>query len=183
MWRRRAPRSVASSRTPGARRAWGPPTGVIVPLALYSHYVFLPQGNPAAEYPVSIVLAGGNQTPPLFADKEGTTPLALPVRTDQDGQLSFYAAPGSFQGSFAGETFIISVDESETDPVWPDVYVHVQEQPSTTWVVRHHLGIEPAVRVIVDGTVTDTTETRHDDKGTTTLTFAQPVSGTAQFRR
>lgn len=61
----------------------------------------------------------------------------------------------------------------------PDNYTHVQSVPATDWIVVHNLGYNPVVRtesstgVDIEGVIT------HDDLNQLTITFSQPVTGTA----
>lgn len=61
----------------------------------------------------------------------------------------------------------------------PDNYAHVQSIPSTNWVIKHNLGYNPVVRtenamgVDMEGVIT------HDTVNQLTITFSQPVTGTA----
>lgn len=154
-------------------------------LALYSHLVFYPGGGPASGRDVRVVLLGSNVTPPLFEDRAGTLPKPVTgsmVRTDADGLLSFYAAPALFAAEFAGEMFMISVDPSETIPAHPGVFTHTQEVPATTWTIRHMMGIEPDVSVMVDKTIERPAIT-HPDASTTVITFQTPSAGVAHLRR
>ena len=61
----------------------------------------------------------------------------------------------------------------------PDNYAHVQSIPSTNWVIKHNLGYHPVVRtedamgVDMEGVITE------DSVNQLTITFSQPVIGTA----
>lgn len=153
-----------------------------MPLALYSEYIFLPGGNPAANMPIPIGLVGANQVSPLFADKPGTIPLANPVMSDADGRIQFYGAPGRYFASLAGESTLIPVDAAETDDVWPGVYVHDQAVPATVWTIDHHFGLEPAVTVLVGGARVEA-EVTHPTAEQTVITFSPAQAGTAFLRR
>lgn len=153
-----------------------------MPLIKYGQFLTYPDGNPAAGASFAVRLTGGNTLVPVFADKAGTVPLANPVETDQNGLLTFYAAPGSFYTDIAGSLFHYPVDAEEQDDAWPGTFVHVQDVPATVWTVAHHFGIEPEVTVLVSATVTPGT-VAHTDTHTTTITFGNPVTGTALLRR
>lgn len=152
-------------------------------LVLYSQYLVFPNGLPAANYPVPVQLMGSNQPAVLFSDANGTTAGSNPVMTDGDGRVEFYAAPGCYHAHLAGEEFPVPIDESVTDPVWPDLVVHEQSVPSAVWSVSHWFGMPPTVDVVTAEGVT-ATQVDHDPDGLgTVITFGTAVTGTAYLRR
>ncbi len=153
-----------------------------MPLIKYAQYLTYPDGSPAAGASFPVQLDGGNVLVPVFADKAGATPLANPVLTDQDGLLTFYAAPGSFLTDIAGALFHYAVDATEQDDAWPGLFIHEQASASATWTVAHHFGVEPSVTVLVDGQVTDVSVSHTDDE-TTVITLPASAAGTAHLRR
>lgn len=152
-----------------------------MPLIHYSHYFYYPGGGPAGGEEMTVMRAGGNQPTALFSDKAGTVPLTNPLETENDGRLSFYAAPGNYAVWFVGEYWAVPVDEDETDPAWPGLFVHEQSTPSAVWTVNHHLGIEPSATVLVDGQRTEADVT-HPSTSQTVLTFGAPTAGVAHLR-
>jgi hypothetical protein len=154
-----------------------------MPLIRYSQYIAYPDGSPAAEIEVPVLLLGGNQLVPLFTSKAGTTPVSNPVTTDQDGLVSVYAAPGTLAVELAGQFFHFPVDPEETDPAWPGTFIHTQASASTQWTVAHHFGVQPSVTVLVSGVVTTPSSVSHTDDETTVITFGSSTSGTAYLRR
>lgn len=151
-------------------------------LIKYFQYLTYPGGDPAADISLPVYWVGGNVLVPTFTSKAGTTPLANPVLTDNNGLLTFYAAPGSYFTDVSGILFQYVVDPDETDPAWPGTFVHVQASPSFTWTVNHHFGVQPSVDVIVDGAEAKA-EVSHPDTGTTVITFGASTAGTAYLRR
>jgi hypothetical protein len=159
-------------------------------LVQYTTYLFYPSGGPVADRAVPVTVAGSNFTPPLYADRTGTTPKEGVVitaavggdRTDADGKLSFFAAPGHYTTEIAGEIFTIPLDPAELAPAIPGLYVHEQATPATVWNVMHGFGTEPDVTVVSSGLVVAAT-VAHPDKQNTTITFGAPTSGTANLRR
>jgi len=153
-----------------------------MPLIKYSQYITYPNGSPASETTVPVLLTGGNVLVPLFSDKAGTVSLTNPAPTDADGLLTFFAAPGSFCTELAGEMFHLMVDPAEADDAWPGTFVHAQPVPAAVWTIDHHIGIPPAVTVLVAGQPVDG-EVAHVDAGQLTITFGAPTAGTALLRR
>lgn len=153
-----------------------------MPLVKYAQYLTYADGAPAANSAFPVRILGGNVLVPLFSDKAGTVPLANPVPTDGDGLATFYAAPGTYGTDISGNRFHYDVDPAEPDDAWPGTFVHEQPVAATVWTAAHHFGVEPAVTVLVDGQVAEAAVT-HPDTHTTTLTFSQPVAGTAYLRR
>jgi len=151
-------------------------------LPLYSVALFFPGGNEAANWPVPISVRASNQDALVFADAAGDEPLDNPVTTDSMGVASFYAAPGDYVAFLAGEFFQVQVDESETEPVYPGLYVHEQATPATAWIIAHHFGVEPAVDVLLAGEATEGAVS-HTDAEHTVITFGSAVAGTAHLRR
>lgn len=151
-------------------------------LVLYSTYLQFPGGGPAANFPVSIFLRASNRLARLFTDQTGTQAASNPLITDGDGQALFWAAPGNYEARLSGERFHTPVDDSFTDPTWPDVSVHDQVSPASVWTIDHHFGIEPAVTVLLSANVAQA-DVSHPDDETTVLTFGLPVTGTAYLRR
>lgn len=153
-----------------------------MPLIKYATYVFLPNGNPAANVPCPVYLAGGNILVPLRADKAGTTPLSQPPVADGDGLLTFYAPPGDYTTWIAGTPVLLVVADDETDPSWPGLFIHDQSTPQATWTVDHYFGVEPSVSCLVAGQHIEADVT-HPDTETTVITFAAPTVGVAYLRR
>lgn len=151
-----------------------------MPLIKYSQYLFLPGGNPAANLPMTVYLAGGNVAVPLRADKAGTTPKPNPSNTDGDGYLEFYAPPGDYTTWIAGTASVFLPDDP--DPAWPGVFIHEQNTLSATWTVSHYFGIQPQATVLVAGQRTEV-DVHHPDDNTTVLTLGAPAAGVALLRR
>lgn len=150
-------------------------------LALYSMFLQFPNGAPAANYPMPVYLMGSNVLASVFTDQAGTAG-PNPVMTDGFGQVMFWAAPGCYEVHLAGEHIHIPLDESFTDPVWPDLVVHGQETPAGVWTVAHRFGMRPAVDVVTVEGVT-ITDVDHVDDFTVTIAFGAPTTGTAYLRR
>lgn len=155
---------------------------MVAALTQYRQMVFFPGGNPAAFASIAVVLEGSNVPPSVFADVAATLPLSLPLTADSMGTIAFCAAPGCYLAVLSGTRTRIGVDPANTDPVFPDVYVHTQAAPALTWTIDHHLGIEPAVSIIL-GIENVEAHIDHPDNSQTVLTFSQPVAGVAQLRR
>jgi len=153
-----------------------------MPLILYSQYIAYPDGSPASEIEIPVLLLGGNQLIPLFSNKAGTTPVANPVTTDVDGLISAYAAPGALTAELAGTFFHFPVDSTETDPAWPGTFIHTQVSAATVWTVAHHFGVEPSVTVLVDDDAVEAAVSHTDDE-TLTITFGASTTGVAYLRR
>lgn len=151
-------------------------------LVLYTVSPLFPGGDPATEYPVSVILRGGNQLALLFTDQTGSTPAPNPITTDEFGVATFYAAPGDYAIPLAGADFGAHVDPSFTDPVWPGLWVHTQSTPATAWEIAHHFGVRPHVDVIVSGEAAEAA-VAHPDNEHTTITFGAPTAGAAHLRR
>ena len=151
-------------------------------LALYTVSPLFPGGDPAAEYPVSVIIRGGNQLALLFTDQTGATAVPNPVTTDEFGVASFYAAPGDYVVHLAGADFGVNVDSSFTDPVWPGLWVHTQLTPAAAWSVAHHFGVRPQVDVVISGESAEAA-VAHPDSENTTITFGAPTAGVAHLRR
>lgn len=152
-------------------------------LVLYSVMLFYPGGGVASGAHPTVHLHGSNQAPLLFTDSAGTTPASNPMTADSVGVIQFYAAPGHYMAELAGDMFYIPVDESFTDPVWQDLWVHTQATAETVWTIAHHFGVPPSVDVVLDGGVVETAEVGHVDSETTTITFGAATAGTAYLRR
>lgn len=155
-----------------------------MPLIKYSQFFFNPGGGEAAGVPMRVTLTGGNQLTRLFADKAGTQPLEnpLPTATDPAGLLSFYAPPGDYTVWFAGQAWPLPVDEDETDPAWPGLFIHHQISPAAVWTIDHWFGVRPSVSLLVGGQETNA-DVAHPDENTTIVTFGAPQTGTAHLRR
>ena len=98
------------------------------------------------------------------------------------GTVAFYAAPGCYLGVLSGVRTRIPVNPTHLSPVFPDVYVHDQAAPALTWTVDHHMGIEPAVNIIIAGEAVEA-HIDHPSADQTVITFSEPTSGIAQLRR
>lgn len=153
-----------------------------MPLIKYSQYIYFPDGSPAADTAFPVHLVGGNVLVPTFTSKAGTTPLNNPVTTDNEGLLTFFAAPGAYCVDVGGIIFHLMVDETEEDDAWPGTFIHTQTSAATVWTVAHHFGVEPEVTVLVAAAAT-AGEVSHPDSETTTITFGAPTTGTALLRR
>lgn len=155
-----------------------------MPLVRYSQFFFNPGGGEAAGVPMRVTLTGGNQLTRLFADKAGTQPLPNPLETSEDpaGLLSFFAPPGDYTVWYAGDAWPLPVDEDETDPAWPGLFIHHQITPATVWTIQHHFGVQPAVTVLSAGQRVEP-ETTHPSPTQTVLNFSSPQAGTAYLRR
>lgn len=153
-----------------------------MPLIKYSTYVYLPGGNPAANLPCPVYLAGGNQLVPLRADKAGMTPLPNPPTTDADGLVEFYAPPGDYTSWLAGAPVLLTVAEDEADECWPGTFIHEQATLSATWTINHYFGIQPQATVLVAGQRAEV-DVMHPDANTTVLTLGAPAVGVALLRR
>lgn len=152
-------------------------------LVLYSAYLSFPGGGTASNYfPIPVRPRASNQNALIFTDGTGTTPAANPATSDGDGLVSFYAAPGDYEAILAGERFHVPVDDSFTDPVLPDLWVHDQVTPASTWTIIHHFGIEPSVELLISGAETEAF-VEHPDNETTVITFGSDISGVAHLRR
>lgn len=151
-------------------------------LIKYFQYLTYAGGDPAADDSFPVHLVGGNVLVPTFTSKAGTTPLTNPVLTDNNGLLTFYAAPGSYFTDVSGILFQYVVDPDETDDAWPGTFVHVQASASATWTVNHHFGVRPQVDVIVSGIPVEAGISHTDDE-TTVITFSASTAGTAYLRR
>lgn len=151
-------------------------------LVLYSTFLYFAGGGPASNYPVSIYPRASNQLTLLFADEDGIIPLDNPLVTDSEGMVSFYAAPGDYEARYGGNIAAVPIDESVTQPVWPDRWIHTQSSAQSTWTVEHHFGLPPHVEVIIDD-VESSAEVQHPDDETTLITFGIPVTGIAHLRR
>lgn len=151
-------------------------------LVQYSASVNFPGGGTPSNYPVSVVIRGGNQLALLFADQAGATRAPNPITTDAFGMVAFWAAPGDYVIPLAGDMFSAMVDDSHTEPVWPGLWVHTQSTPADVWEIAHHFGVQPQVEVLVDGQVVYTTVAHPDDE-TTTISFGAPTAGVAHLRR
>lgn len=152
-----------------------------MPLIRYSQYITYPDGNPAATIPLAVWLLGGNVPVPLFSNKAGTLPLPNPTMTDADGLISVYAAPATLTAELAGQVFPLLVDDTETDPAWPGVYIHTQAAPAAVWTIDHHIGVQPAVTVLIGGQVSEG-DVEHPTNEQTTITFGAPATGVAHLR-
>lgn len=153
-----------------------------MPLIKYFQYLTYPGGDPAADESFPVQLTGGNVLVPTFTTKAGTTALTNPVLTDNNGLLTFYAAPGDYFTDISGTLFQYLVDPTETDEAWPGTFVHVQSASSATWTVNHHLGVQPQVVVLVSGIAVEAGVSHTNDE-TTVITFGASTSGTAYLRR
>lgn len=153
-----------------------------MPLIKYAQYITYPDGNPAADRMQTVCLLGGNVAVPMFSDKAGTLPLTNPLMTDGEGLIEFYAAPGAFITELAGSIFHFTVDPAETDPAWPDTFIHTQAVAATVWTVEHHFGLQPAVEILI-GTARVEATVEHPDDETAVITFSAPQTGTAFLRR
>lgn len=151
-------------------------------IVLYSTYLEFPGGGAAADYPVSIWPRASNQMALLFTDGGALTPADNPLTTDGDGQAVFWAAPGDYVALLAGERFGVPVDDTFTDPVWPNLWVHEQVSAASVWSVAHHFGVRPQVEIIVSGEVAEAAVAHPTDE-TTTITFGSPQVGAAYLRR
>ncbi len=151
-------------------------------LVLYSAILFYPGGGVASGASVEVQLRSSNQGPLMFSDMAGTSPLSSPLTADGTGMIQFYAAPGYYDAFLAGSVFPIDVDDSFTDPVWPDVWIHEQLSPAAVWTVDHHFGVVPAVDVVAGG-VSEISAVAHPNASQTTITFGGPSTGTAYLRR
>jgi hypothetical protein len=151
-------------------------------LVLYSTFLYFAGGGPASNYLASIFPRASNQLTLLFADEDGTTPIDNPLTTDSEGLVSFYAAPGDYEARYGGNVAPVPIDESVGQPVWPDVWIHTQSSPQSTWTVQHHFGLPPHVSVVIDG-LESSAEVQHADDETTLITFGIPVTGIAHLRR
>lgn len=153
-----------------------------MPLIRYSQYIYFPDGSPAADTAFPVKLLGGNILVPVFTGKAGTTPRNNPVTTDNEGLLTFFAAPGAYYVDVAGTIFHLMVDETEEDDAWPGTFIHLQFSPASVWTIEHHFGIEPDVTVLVAAAAI-AGDVAHPDTETTTVTFESPTTGTALLRR
>lgn len=151
-------------------------------IVLYSTYLQFPGGNPAANYPIPVSPMGSNQLALIFTDQTGTVAADNPVITDSYGQVVFWAAPGNYLASLAGEYFGVPVDESITESVWPDLWIHEQSTPSTVWTVNHHFGVQPGTEIILSGEESEAVVS-HPTNETTVFTFGIPTVGFAYLRR
>jgi hypothetical protein len=151
-------------------------------LVRYTSTVNFPGGGTPSNYPVSVMIRGGNQMALLFTDQAGTTPAPNPITTDGFGMVAFWAAPGDYVIPLAGDMFSVMVANSHTDPVWPGLWVHDQSTPAIVWTIAHRFGVQPQVEVLVAGQVAKAA-VAHPDAETTTITFAAPTVGVAYLRR
>lgn len=151
-------------------------------LVLYSSPLFFPSGNPAANVLLPVRPRASNQLALLFTNASGLSPASNPVLTDASGYMTFWAAPGDYVAWLAGSLFPIEVDDSFTDPVWADLWIHAQSTPATEWTVDHHFGVRPQVEVLI-GTQQTSVDIMHVSSETTLITFGDPVTGSAYLRR
>ncbi len=151
-------------------------------LVLYSAFLSFPGGGQAANWPVPIRPHASNTLALLFTNQSGTNPAPNPLTTDGEGKAMFWAAPGDYEATLAGEHFHIPVDDTFTDPVWPDLFVHTQASPASVWAIAHHFGVRPSVDVLVFDQETSGDVTHTDDE-TVVITFGAPTTGVAHLRR
>lgn len=151
-------------------------------LVLYESQIDFPSGAPAANYPVEVYLTGGNELVPLFADDTGMNPESNPVTTDSFGLASFWAAPGAYSTWVTGQIFHYQVSSSFEGSVWPDLKIHEQASPSSSWTIQHFFSIPPQVSVLFEGAQV-LADISHPDQYVTVIDFSEPVTGTAIVRR
>lgn len=151
-------------------------------LVPYEAYITFPSGEIAPNYPVSVILSGGNQLALLFTDDTGQIEAPNPVTTDEFGRSFFWASPGNYVSWVAEEIFHYRVLSTFTLPTWPNTKIHTQEIPSSLWMVSHYFGLNPSVDIILGREESEAAITHPDDR-TTTITFSSPVTGTGYFRR
>jgi len=60
-------------------------------------------------------------------------------------------------------------------------YTHLQNTPSSVWIVNHNLGVRPIVQVYTLGGMVVTCDILHNSSSQVTLSFSLPISGFAQF--
>ncbi len=151
-------------------------------LVRYTADLSFPDGSPAADYTTPVCLRGSNQYVRLFTDSTGSTPLTNPLTTDSEGNGLFYAAPGDYVSTIAGTMFDYRIDPSFTGVVWPGLWVHDQTVAASVWSVAHRFGSFPQVTVKVVNEVVYADVAYPDDEHVT-ITFGDPVTGTAYLRR
>jgi hypothetical protein len=151
-------------------------------LVLYDADLSFPDGSPAADYTVPVCLRGSNQYARLFTDSTGDTPLDNPLTTDSEGNGMFYASPGDYVSMIAGTIFDYRISTSFVGSVWPNLWVHDQAITASTWAIPHRFGSFPQVSIKVANEVVYADVAYPDDEHVT-ISFGDPVTGTAYLRR
>lgn len=82
-------------------------------LALYSDTFWFPTGVVAANTPARVFPRNSTALASLYADINGTIPLANPRNTDGSGILTFYAVVGQYWVHIDTESFLIDVGLSQ----------------------------------------------------------------------
>ena len=82
-------------------------------LALYSDTFWFPTGVVARNTPARVFPRNSTTLASLFADINGTVPLANPLDTDGSGVLTFYATVGEYWVHIDTETFLVDVGLSQ----------------------------------------------------------------------
>lgn len=102
-----------------------------------------PDGSHAVNHPLSIKTLGGSLIP-LYADRYRVEDLENPVRTDNLGNLTFYAEPGKYIIEVGSWSVSISVPE---DPAEPDTPLTPEEREALAEDIEAEVleGLEPPV--------------------------------------
>jgi hypothetical protein len=136
-----------------------------------------PNGAPAANEDVRVVIRNTNTDIPLFDDIAGT-PLSQPIYTDSGGNLDFFAEQGDYDFLVNGGRIQITVIPIPSGGLG---YIHHQVSAAATWTIPHNLGKKAPVLLLVDGdgNKESFTDTSYPDLNTTILEFPSAVTGFA----
>lgn len=141
-----------------------------------------PGGTLATNQAVSVwTAASGGSMVPLWQDAGSVIPLANPTQTDEYGNLSFWAQPGSYWLEANGDRFPAVVEDQLGSGAAS--YSHHQSSAAAVWNVPHNLGVPREPTVLLDSapTVPVIPDVEHTDGNNTVLIFPSPASGWAYF--
>ena len=124
-----------------------------------------------------LVVGRGTITPiTMYSMAFGGSPLPNPIFTDDSGNVSFYADPGSYDYIVNGARVPFDLTEGGGT----DLYIfHDQTVPVATWTILHSFGRYPNVVLIDDDNEMIMTDLEYPDLATVVATFPAPTTGKA----
>jgi hypothetical protein len=110
--------------------------------------ILFSDGTIARSKTVKVYVTGTSTLAALYADIGGTIPLPNPVTTDSQGNLRFFAGPGTYDLELNNFRVTVTLADAAGAGAGFD---YTQSSPSAQWVVPHAMGRIPAVDVYIGG--------------------------------
>lgn len=138
-----------------------------------------PNGGPAGNVLFEVRTTAGF-TVPLWSNKDRTVAIANPGRTDELGNIYFFANPGSYILDVSGRLLPVTVNLHPDEPIsaggGASGWTHSVANPATLHQIVHGFSWKPAGILSIDS-IGDTVEYQtvsHPAAGVTEIRFGVP---------